>query len=224
MTELTRITTGAMPHGSRISPDGTRHYSVAMMSGELFEIDALRLQVSRVLNLDEAGNQHHAHHASHQGHEAHGSPEMKHSVVKPTWVIPHPEWEKVYVAGNGSDQVLEIDLEKWEITRKFSTGKGPYNVEVSPDGEKMVVTYKSEGSTGIWDLKSGKELANIPNSRKVSHGIAIAPDNKFAFVSVEGIGGEPGAVDVIDMDNLALVATAEIGKQAGGIGFWKMEP
>jgi DNA-binding beta-propeller fold protein YncE len=149
---------------------------------------------------------------------------MKHSVVKPTWVIPHPEWEKVYVAGNGSDQVLEIDLEKWEITRKFSTGKGPYNVEVSPDGEKMVVTYKSEGSTGIWDLKSGKELANIPNSRKVSHGIAIAPDNKFAFVSVEGIGGEPGAVDVIDMDNLALVATAEIGKQAGGIGFWKMEP
>jgi len=222
MTELTRITTGAMPHGSRISPDGTRHYSVAMMSGELFEIDALRLQVSRVLNLDDS--QQHAPHGSHQGHGTHASTEMKHSVVKPTWVIPHPQLNKVYVAGNGSDQVLEVDLEKWEITRKFPTSKGPYNVEISPNGEKMVVTYKSEGSTGVWDLKSGKELANIPNSRKVSHGIAITPDNRYAFVSAEGIGGEPGAVDVIDLDRLELVATAEIGKQAGGIGFWKLEP
>ena len=54
MTELQQITTGAMPHGSRLSADGLKHYSVAMMSGELFEIDALDLKVSRTLNLDEA--------------------------------------------------------------------------------------------------------------------------------------------------------------------------
>ena len=54
MTELEQITTGAMPHGSRLSADGMKHYSVAMMSGELFEIDALDLKVSRTLNLDEA--------------------------------------------------------------------------------------------------------------------------------------------------------------------------
>ena len=223
MTEVTRITTGAMPHGSRISPDGTKHYSVAMMSGELFEIDALRLKVNRVLNLDEAINPH-AHHMSHADHSSHGSSEMKHSKVKPTWVIPHPQKNLVYVAGNGSDQVLEVDLDKWAVTNQYPTGKGPYNVEVSPDGSKMVVTYKSEGTTGIWDLKRGKELARISNSRKVSHGIAIAPDNKYAFVSVEGVGGEPGAVDVIDLVNLKLVSTAEVGKQAGGIGFWKLVP
>ncbi len=221
MTELTRITTGAMPHGSRISPDGTKHYSVAMMSGELFEIDALRLKVNRVLNLDEAVDPH-ANHTVHAGHESHGAHQMKHSKVKPTWVIPHPQNNKVYVAGNGSDQVLEVDLDKWTVTNQYATGKGPYNVEVSPDGTKMVVTYKSEGATGVWDLRTGKELAKITNSRKVSHGIAIAPDNKFAFVSVEGVGGEPGAVDVIDLTRLRLVSTAEVGKQAGGIGFWKM--
>jgi DNA-binding beta-propeller fold protein YncE len=193
-----------------------------MMSGELFEIDALRLKVNRVLNLDQAIDPH-AHHTAHAGHESHGgSHEMMHSTVKPTWVIPHPQLSKVYVAGNGSDQVLEVDLEQWKVTNQFATGKGPYNVEITPDGTKMVVTYKSEGATGVWDLKTGKELAKIANSRKVSHGIAIAPDNKFAFVSVEGIGGEPGAVDVIDLKMLKLVATAEVGKQAGGIGFWKM--
>ena len=227
MTELKRITTGVMPHGSRISPDGTKHYSVAMMSGELFEIDALRLDVSRVLSLDDVMNKEHAAHSQHKGHGSSPMDQgqgMKHSKVKPTWVIPHPHWDKVYVAANGANKVLEVDLKEWTVTNEFPTGKGPYNVEISPDGEKMVVTYKSEGATGVWNLKTGKELAKIPNSRSVSHGVAIAPDSKFAFISVEGIGGEPGAVDVISLEDLTLVTTAEVGKQAGGIIFWKIEP
>ena len=36
MIEIKQITTGSMPHGSRLSPDGLFQYSVAMMSGELF--------------------------------------------------------------------------------------------------------------------------------------------------------------------------------------------
>jgi DNA-binding beta-propeller fold protein YncE len=116
-----------------------------------------------------------------------------------------------------------VDLDSWKITRRFSTGKGPYNVEISPDGNKMVVTYKTEGATGVWDLNTGKELAKITNSRKVSHGVAMSSDNKYAFISIEGIGGDPGSVDVIDLEALKLVDTAELGKQAGGIAFWKME-
>ena len=260
MTELKRITTGAMPHGSRISPDGMKHYSVAMMSGELFEIDALNLKINRVLELDQADDtmdhskmDHSKMDHSKMDHDGHAKADhdkmdhakmdhskmdhskmdhsdhskmagMKHSKVKPTWVIPHPELQKVYVAGNGADEVMEVDLESWKVTRRFPTGKGPYNVVVTPDGKKMVVTYKSEGSTGVWDLESGKELAKIANSRKVSHGIAITPDSKYAFVSVEGIGGEPGSVDVLDLQELTKVASADIGKQAGGIAFWKVEP
>ncbi|MCB0854250.1 MAG: YncE family protein [Bacteroidetes bacterium] len=236
MTELTKITTGAMPHGSRLSPDGMFHYSVAMMSGELFEIDALDMKVSRTLALDESDsdgmmdhshhNMNHGDHSMHQGGEMSemgGEKPMKHSKVKPTWVIPHPTLTKAYIAGNGIAEVLEVDLDKWKITRRFSGGKGPYNVEISPDGKLLVVTYKSDASTGVWDIESGKELARIPNSRKVSHGIAISPDNKYAFVTVEGIGAEPGSVDVIDLQKLEKVAVAEIGKQAGGIAFWKME-
>ena len=51
----------------------------------------------------------------------------------------------------------------------------------------------------------------------------ISPDSRYAFISVEGIGKEPGAVEVIDLQNLQKVAVAEIGKQAGGLSFWKME-
>lgn len=232
MVEVTRIETGVMPHGSRISPDGMYHYSVGMMSGELFEISTTKLKVTRSLSLDgkkEApamnsmdGMDHSMmdHSKMNHGKDNGG---MFHSKVKPTWAIPHPTEPKVYVAGNGTDEVLEVDLDKWEITNRFKTGKAPYNVDVSPDGRYMVATYKGSGETGVWDLKKGKELARVKNTRMVSHGVSISSDSKYAFVSVEGIGGEPGTMDVIDIKKGTKVASVDMGKQAGGIIFWKMD-
>ena len=145
-----------------------------------------------------------------------------HAIAKPTWVQMHPTKPLAYIANNGAAEVVELDVHEWKITRRFATGKGPYNVEVTPDGTKFVVTYKSDGATGIWDIESGEELARVENSRKVPHGIAITPDSRFAIVTVEGIGGEPGGVDAIDLQTLKRVDVADVGKQAGGIAFWKM--
>ena len=60
MTEITQITTGSMPHGSRISKDGLKQYSVAMMSGELFEIDVISLNISRKLDLEDHSKMDHS--------------------------------------------------------------------------------------------------------------------------------------------------------------------
>ena len=239
MTEITRIKTGSMPHGSRITSDGLKQYSVAMMSGELFEIDALSLEVSRILDLEDHSNMeqskmndskmdhskmdHSKMDHSKTDHSKMDHSEMKHSNVKPTWVIPHPNKNVIYIAGNGSDEIIEVDSDSWMVSKRIKTGKGPYNVEISPDGKYMIATLKSIGSTGIWDLDSGKLLSEVKNSTSVSHGIAISPDSKYAFISVEGIGGEPGIVDVIDIKSQTLIDNIEIGKQAGGIAFWKME-
>lgn len=240
MTELDKITTGAMPHGSRLSADGMKHYSVAMMSGELFEIDALNLNVARQLDLDEASKMLDMDHSkmdhskmdmkqssnmgamdhSKMGHDMGG---MKHSAFKPTWVSPHPSKDIVYVAGNGADEVLEIDTKTWKPTRKFKTDKGPYNIDLSPNGKHMVVSYKTAAKTGIWNLETGEEVARLDNSQKVTHGVAISSDSRYAFVSVEGIGGDPGMVDIIDLNTMKVVDTAYLGKQAGGIAFWKVE-
>ena len=225
MVEVARTITGAMPHGSRISPDGLRHYSCSMMSGELFEIDAVGFDVERVLQLDEeppGGHGGHGDHSAHAGHAGHGG--MQHGESKPTWVHPHPTKPLAYVCLNGTDQVAEVDLESWTVRRRFATGKGPYNVEVTPDGRKMVVSYKSEGAVGIWDVERGVELARIPSSRRVTHGVVLSTDGRYAFVSCEGIGAERGTLDVFDLSNNTLVDTVELGLQAGGICFWKSEP
>ena len=76
----------------------------------------------------------------------------------------------------------------------------------------------------VFDATSGKELARIPTTRKVVHGIAISDDDRYAFISVEGIGSEPGTVDVIDLWMLKKVASVDVGQQAGGIDFLRSEP
>ena len=232
MIRFDDIPTGIMPHGSRISPDGKKQYHVSMMTDELIEINAERMEVSRRLKLSKSGSggmdmemsseDHSGMDHSSMDHSSMNHGEMIHKPVeKPTWADPHPTKPLVYVAANGSNELLEIDIQKWQITRRFETGKAPYNLEVSPDGKLVVVSYKGEGSTGIWDIESGKELAKLANTRRVSHGVAITPDNKYAFISVEGIGGEPGSVDVINLSTLKVVDHVETGKQAGGIYFWK---
>lgn len=208
MTEIKQIQTGVMPHGSRISPNGRYQYSVAMMSGELFEVDALTLEVNRTLSLDEN------HSMSHGG--------MHHSPVKPTWVMPHPTEPKVYIAGNGSDEIIEVNTTLWKITNRINTGKGPYNIDISADGKFLVATLKSDAKTLVWQLNK-KNPSIISNNSTVSHGVVISPDSKYAFVTVEGVGGDPGLVDVIDLEKAKVVSSVNIGKQAGGIAFWKIE-
>lgn len=102
----------------------------------------------------------------------------------------------------------------------------PFLVSTSTiSSEPLLATYTNFfvgwGSTSIWNLKKGIETAKIQNSRKVSHGVTISPDSRYAFVSVEGIGGEPGSVDIINLENQNQVSIIEDGKQAGGIIYWK---
>lgn len=218
MMRLADIPVGIMPHGTRVGSSGDVAYHVSMMTDELYEIDARKLEVKRTLKLSEGGSSHHTMHSSMEHSEMDHNP-----VEKPTWADPHPTKPLVYVAGNGSNEIIEVDTDAWEITRRFDTAKGPYNLEVSHDGKLLVVTYKGEGAVGIWDLEKGTELAYIENSRKVTHGVAITSDNNFAFISVEGIGGEPGSVEIIDLQTLKRVDVIETGKQAGGIVFWKQD-
>jgi len=220
MTEITQVKTGSMPHGSRISNDGLFQYSVAMMSGELFEIDAISLKVSRVLDLESKMDN--GNHMMNHSMNKKENMTMKHSKTQPTWVIPHPIKNLLYIAGNGSDEIIEIDIDTWKILDRFKTGKGPYNVEITPDGKLLLATLKGEGRTGIWSLEDKSLIKVVDNSTNVSHGIAISTDSKYAFVSVEGIGGEPGKVDIIDLKKLELVSSLNVGKQAGGIAFWKI--
>ncbi|HKX28693.1 MAG TPA: YncE family protein [Blastocatellia bacterium] len=240
MLEIKRIPTCTMPHGSRFNVQGTRHYSACMMDDLLVEIDTGTLKVARHYLLtkgQERGGQgevprrdsEQAGHAAHADHSGHGlePPTPGDVSCSPTWAQPSPDGSMVYVACNKSSEIVEVDAKTWKITRRLAAGPGVYNLAVTrgaPNGERLVATNKRGPSISLFDLQSGKELARIPTKRKVVHGVVVSPDNRYAFVSVEGIGSEPGSVEIIDLEAMKTVATVDVAPQAAGIDFLRIEP
>ena len=232
MVEVTRIPTCVMPHGSRLNALGTKHYSVCMMNDALVEIDTRQFGVSRHFLLTK-GKEHGMSGpptvAARAGHDmaamSHGSepPKPGDLTCSPTWAQPSADGAKVFVACNKSNDIVEIDVGSWTMTRRIPTGDGVYNLGATRDGRLLVGTNKRGQSVSVIDIASGKELARISTTRKVASGVAISPDDRYAFVSVEGVGSQPGTVDIIDLVGLQKVASVDVGQQAGGIDIWKVE-
>jgi DNA-binding beta-propeller fold protein YncE len=224
MTEIARIPTCIMPHGSRINPQGTSQYSACMMDDMVVEIDTRALKVSRYFRLSKGKEM--GMLGSPQAQAASGHMAMKPDDVtcSPTWAQPSADGAFVYAACNKSSEIVEIDAKTWTMTRRIPAGPGVYNLAVTKDGRLLIATNKRGQSASVFDLKTGKELARIPTKRKVVHGAVVSPDNKYAFISVEGIGSEPGTVEMIDLEALKTVATVDTPPQAAGIDFYKTEP
>jgi DNA-binding beta-propeller fold protein YncE len=80
-----------------------------------------------------------------------------------------------------------------------------------------VVTNKKAQSVSIFDAHTFAELARVPTSKKVPHGIAFSPDHRYVFISCESVGTDPGAVDAIDLTTLQRVASLPLPLQPTGI-------
>ncbi len=233
MQEIARITTCAMPHGSRVNGAGTRHYSVCMMDEQLVEIDLEGLQVSRHFSLTKGAEQgmngappvrgasSASADAAHAGHDMSGhglaQPAAGSTQCSPTWAQPSPDDKTVWVACNGTSDLVEIDVASWTLRRRIAAGNGVYNLAVTHDGTKLVATNKRAQSVSVIDTRTGAALATLPTQRRVVHGVAITHDDRYAFVSVEGVGSEPGTVEIIDLVLLRTIARVDVGQQAGGI-------
>ena len=233
MVEIARVKTCTMPHGSRLNPQGTKQYSGCMMDDLAVEIDARDFRVARhfvltrgrergMLGAPGAGTSANAQGAHDMGGHGMEPPKTGDVSCSPTWVQPSASGSTIFVACNKSSEIVEIDVASWTMKRRFPTGNGVYNLAVTRDGRWLIGTNKRDRSVSIIDVVTGREAARIPTTRRVTSGLTISPDDRYVFVTQEGVGAEPGAVDVIDLATLRNVATVDIGQQAGGIDFWKV--
>jgi hypothetical protein len=226
MIEVKRITTCTMPHGSRINHAGTKQYSACMMDDMMVEIDTGKFAVDRYFTLGPGKEMGMRGAPYPQGpllslgdHMA-----MDHKpVCTPTWAQPNNDGSIVYVACNQTNDIVAVDTKTWTMVKRFPAGTGVYNLAMTRDG-RLIATNKRGQSVSVFDPVSGKELARTPTRRKVVHGVVVTPDDRYAFITVEGVGTEPGTVEVIDLVTYKTVATIDVGSQAAGIDFWKMEP
>ena len=232
MTEIARIQTCTMPHGSRLNPQGTKQYSACMMDDTLVEIDTRTLKATRhfivTKNKERGMTGSPAAHAmpvmKDTGGHGMEPPKPGNNSCSPTWAEPSADGNSVFVACNASNEIVEINANSWELVRRIPARAGVYNLEATHDGQRLLATNKRDQSVSIYDLKSGTELTRVPTKRKVLHGVVVSPDDRYAFVTVEGIGSEPGTVEIIDLTSLKTVTTLDLPPGAAGIDFYKTSP
>ena len=233
MLEIARIPTCAMPHGSRVNPRGTRHYSACMMDDLLVEIDTATLKATRYFVLTKGNERGFAGSPAAQkrsqpvqSHDlvSHGAeaPKTPPNVCSPTWAQPSADGTAVFVACNASNEIVEIDAAAWTLKRRAAAASGVYNLAVTKD-HRLVATNKRDQSISVVDTQDLRERARIRLRRGVVHGVVVSPDDRYAFVSQEGVGTEPGTVEMIDLRSFKSVASVDVAGQAGGIDFYRIE-
>jgi YVTN family beta-propeller protein len=202
MTKITDIPACDMPHGVKVNHGGTRVYISCMHSDEILQVDVATFGISRRAKTGE-------------GHVmAAGTPANE---CSPTFVSVSPDDTRLYVACNYGNSLQVWDAATLTKLKEIPVGKGAYNVEPSPDGKLVIVTNKKDQSVSLIDPVRLTEIARIPTSKKIVHGVAYSPDNRLAYISSESIGADPGAVDVIDLAAKKLVASISIPGQPTGI-------
>jgi hypothetical protein len=201
--EVARIETCTMPHGSRLDPTGARHYSACMMDDVLVEVDARTFKVSRHFLLGTGKER--GMNGAPGGHAMH----MSELSCSPTWAQPSIDGNRVFVACNKADEIVEIDVPGWTLVRRIPAGPGVYNLGVSRDG-KLIASNKRGESISIFDVATAKELARVPTRAPIVHGVAVSSDSRFAFVSEEAIGQTPGVVEIISL----------VDSRAPGVSRW----
>jgi DNA-binding beta-propeller fold protein YncE len=209
MTPLVTIGACDMPHGVKVNHAGTFVYVTCMNSDEVLEIDRQTLAITRRHKTGEG-----------MGHTAMGAPPPAAGPAhdcSPTFVSLSADDRRLYVACNHGNTLQVLDAATLALVKEIPAGTGAYNVEPSPDGHWVIVTNKKAQSVSLISADSLVEVARIPTTKKLPHGVAYSPDGRYAFISQESIGMDPGAVDVIDLTTRKQVATAPVPLQPTGI-------
>jgi len=230
MKVVTQIPACDMPHGSRWNQASSVVYIACMMSDELLTIDPGAFEITKRVQLGsgkpmtmaehlraEARSDSMAGHAAHMPGAASSTMPGQNPDCLATYVSVSPDDKSVYIACNHSNQLQVRDARTLALKARVTVGTGAYNVEPSPDGRFILVTNKKAQSVSVIDARTLKELARVPTSKKIPHGIAFSPDGRYAFVTCESIGTDPGAVDAIDLTTLKRVASLALPLQPTGI-------
>lgn len=207
MAPLATIAACDMPHGVKVNHAGTFVYVTCMNSDEVLEIDRQSLTIARRHKTGEG-----------MGHAGMGTPAAgpAHD-CSPTFVSLSADDSRLYVACNHGNTLQVLDARTLDLIKEIPTGTGAYNVEPSPDGRWVIVTNKKAQSVSLIAADSLVEVTRIPTTKKLPHGVAYSPDSRYAFISQESIGMDPGAVDVIDLTTRRQVATVPVRLQPTGI-------
>ena len=139
----------------------------------------------------------------------------------------------IYVAEEGSDTVSVVDAASFKRVATIPVGRGPHNVQVSPDGRFAWVTNEGESRQAggheaasgaehgksaergeVWAIDTGTRTiaARIPVGLHLAH-VVLTPDGRFAYVT----NGGDSTVSIVDTEARKVVAVVPVGAYPHGL-------
>lgn len=185
------ITTGAYPHGLRLSPDGVELYVANVMDGNVSVIDVKALaEITRI-------------------------PVGK----TPVQVGFIPDGRRVFVSLRDENAVAVIDTAARKAIAKVAVGRGPIQVYATPDGREVYVANEGtrenpNDTVSVIEVASGRVAATVTTD-KGAHGVVASPDGRYVFVS----NIHANSVSAIDTKRREVVAGFAVGRGPNGITF-----
>jgi YVTN family beta-propeller protein len=123
----------------------------------------------------------------------------------------------VYVSGDGSSAVDVIDTATDKVVKTIDVGKSPNGVALTPDNRLLLVTVYGENRIAFVDTSTQSVIATVPVPKP--HTVAISPDGKLAYVTVQ----EPGRFGLARIDltthNVVRILPLEKTPRDGEFGY-----
>jgi YVTN family beta-propeller protein len=114
----------------------------------------------------------------------------------------------VYVSGDGTSAVDVIDTASDKVVKTIDVGKTPNGIALTPDDRLLLVTVYGEDRLAFVDTKT-KSVASTLSVPK-PHTVAISPDGKLGYVTVQ----EPGhfGLALIDIPSRKMLRMIPLDK------------
>src|SRR5215831_17771395 len=114
----------------------------------------------------------------------------------------------VYVSGDGSSSVDVIDTATDKVVKTIDVGKTPNGIALTPDNKLLLVTVYGENRLALIDTSTQSVASTIPVPKP--HTVAISPDGKMAYVTVQ----EPGHFELamVDLNARSVVRNVALEK------------
>ena len=175
----TSIDVGTTPHGLAITPDGGRVLVAGFGTGQVEAIDTSSNQVVWQV-----------------------------AVPQPHNLAITADGQTAYAGSQkaGSEALAIIDIPSGAETGSVSLDHTPRALNVSPDGQEVVLTEAGVDALLVLDRASNQIVTQIPTGASPHHPL-FTPDGKLGMVVAQG----PGELDLFDPDAYTSTGTVKVG-------------
>ena len=143
---------------------------------------------------------------------------------------------KVYIADEGANTVSVMDAASFKKIGSIPVGRGPHNVQVSPDGKWVWVTNNGDpakasetmptekmpkaehgamvGAGAVWviDAATDAVVAKVPVGKHPAH-VVVASDGRAAYIT----NGGDNTVSVVDTASQRVIGVIPVGASPHGL-------